>query len=150
MVLIRFKDGRDQKLGVKWTTLLFAHDNQVPCNMTSCSECTSSRADFYLRFWQWLCGVSFIRFDFGDDLVFCVSFNIVLVISMRCRGDKERCSEAPSSHGLHSAINEPSISVLVAERSALPTSDPFGDSLLVLSNTIFVIICRHLHFPWQW
>ena len=63
------------------------------------------------------------------------------------RSDKERYSEAPYSHRLHSAINEPSISVLGAECSAIPTSDPFGDNLFVLSNTIFVISLSSSAFP---
>ena len=62
MVLTRFKDGRDQKLGVKWLNLLFEHDIHVPHDMRPCSECASSQADLDLRFWQRLCGVSFLGF----------------------------------------------------------------------------------------
>ena len=40
----------------------------------------------------------------AGDLVFYVSFNIVLVISIQCRGDKERYREAPYSNGLRSTL----------------------------------------------
>ena len=74
----------------------------------------------------------------AGDLVFYVSFNIVLVISTRCRGDKERCSEAPYSNGFRSTLmrfyKRPDDRWLT-----LPTSDPFGDNSLDLLKTIFAI-----------
>ena len=89
---------------VSETRGVFAHDNQVPHNVRPCSEYASSQADLDIRFLAKPCGVPFLSFSHAD-LVFYVSFNIVLVISIR-GGDNERYSEASYSRELHATFNE--------------------------------------------